>query len=143
MIDESTLAEELTRKSGEALVWVDNALKRGHISESEAHTALMALDLATLGLIPNEYSAWASETRSAIGMRPLRAEKVVLRKQKNTVVVDLDRTVGRIIITQIGELLTDVKVLDFKTSTDTIQAACERFPRLLKDLTDRGYNVVA
>jgi len=84
------LSDELTRKSGEAYSWLDNEFRRGQISSQEFRVALIALDIALIGLIPKQYSEWAASMRLLLEKRPER-DRSVYYTDDRLVVLTLDR----------------------------------------------------
>lgn len=138
---EPTVEEELHRKSGEALLWLDNMLKRGAIAGEAAIVALTLMDLATLGLIPREYSEWVGEKR-----REIRSEKypdkVVLEYPSIIVVLELRRDLGEVHGTQIRPIGHKKKVYTFE-ETDQVAAAVAAYPGMIEKLISSGYKVIA
>lgn len=142
MSDEPTIEEELQRKAGEALAWLDNEHKRGSIGDKELIAALSAFDMTTMGLIPMEFNDWAQERRSEVEASAQR-DNIVLTKDIVQIYVGLNRAVGGITIIMYGKgVLKSRKVLLFENETDSIKAASLELPKLIKKFQDAGYEVL-
>lgn len=142
MTDQPTVEEELTRKAGEALLWLSNEYERGAISHAPYMMALQMFDMICLGLVPNEYSDAArfERDKAHLGIPDL----VLLRKDDRLVRVQLRRAMGDIKVTQIDPgAEAHHKLLEFESQLDPIKAASRRYPKVIQKLLDAGYRQVA
>lgn len=144
MSDEFILEDELARKSGETLVWLDNEFKRGTINADQFATAQTVFDMITMGLIPMEWNDWASAQRIANSSAQAFPDRTVLFGPKTctTIVVTLDRVVGSITVVQMNSTGKTVKHMGFEDEADTIKAAVSKYPDLVVRLIGRNYEVV-
>lgn len=147
MTDEYSLDDELTRKSGEAALWLDGEIKRGALTGPQAFAALVVFDLITLGLIDPMFNEWSRESRDLVRTR--YPDKVVMHAfnstgQETVIAVDLDRTRGRVVVTQLtrNPEFTE-KVHTFEDETDPVTAACEGYLKIIERLKSKGCVVVA
>lgn len=134
------LSEELTRKSGEALSWLENEFERGAMSPNAYFMALMAVDVATLGLIPDAYSEWASNRRKQIGTGDSDDKAAfVMPGQPVFAVVRLDRekSVVEVVVFKNGN--RSGNRYDLSRETDATRAAHEKFQSVCKFLVNKGY----
>lgn len=135
------LSEELTRKSGEAYSWLENEFKRGQLSDNAYFHALMALDLALLGLIPDEYSKWAAERRKQLNHNDA-GDCCAFYSDTRLVVLKLDRQRGAVRMTAIVRTAgakSITKELTNEEATDACSWAFDRFQELRADLVKKGY----
>lgn len=137
---EPTFEEELTRKAGEALSWLDNEYKRGGVNSAAFQAALIALDMATNGLIPNDYSLWAAQARTDARSEAYPDKVVMTNDNGITIVAELVRALGQIIVVQIGSKGTVTKkTMAFENEVDSVVAAKEKFPKLIAAFSGLGY----
>ncbi|QOC57949.1 hypothetical protein phiK7B1_094 [Pseudomonas phage phiK7B1] len=147
MTDEYSLDDELTRKAGEAALWLDNEVNRGAVTRPQAYTALVVFDLITAGLIDPKFQDWSRDTRSLI--RTKYADKVVMHAYnsggKETVIaVELDRANAKVTCTQLTRNPEfTAKVHTFDDETDPVTAACEGYLDIIERLKSKGCVVVA
>lgn len=147
MTDEYSLGDELTRKSGEAALWLDNEIRRGALTKAQAFTALVVFDMITLGLIDDNFADWSRETRDLTRTR--YPDKVAMHAfsaagKETVIIVDLDRVRGRVTCTQLtrNPEFTS-KVHTYEDETDPISAACEGYLEIIERLKSKGCVVVA
>ncbi|ATW58031.1 hypothetical protein CNR34_00098 [Pseudomonas phage nickie] len=147
MTDEYSLDDELTRKSGEAALWLDNELRRGGVTRLEAYTALMVFDMITLGLIDPKFNDWSREERDkAMYQRP---DKVVMHRfepdgRETVISVSLNRRAGTVDVTQLTRNPThESKTHTFDEETDPVTAACAGYLKIIERLQSKGLVVVA
>lgn len=147
MTDEYSLDDELTRKSGEAALWLDNELRRGGVTRLEAHTALMVFDLITLGLIDPKFHDWSREERDkAMIARP---DKVVMHRweadgTETVICISLNRRAGSVVVTQLTRNPDfKSKTHTFDDETDPVTAACSGYLKIIERLQAKGLVVVA
>lgn len=147
MTDEYSLDDELTRKAGEAALWLDNEVQRGAVTRPQAYIALVVFDLVTAGLIDPKFQDWSRDTRSLIRTR--YSDKVVMHAYNATgketvIVVELDRTNAKVICTQLTRNPDfEAKIHTFEEETDPVTAACEGYLKIIERLQSKGCVVVA
>lgn len=147
MTDEFSLDDELTRKAGEAALWLDNELRRGGVTRLEAYTALTVFDLITLGLIDPKFNDWSREERDkAMIVRP---DKIVMHRyepsgDETIIALSLNRRAGTVTATQLtrNPEFTS-KVHTFDEETDPVTAACSGYLKMIERLQKKGLVVVA
>lgn len=138
--EDYSLSEELTRKSGEALSWLENEYQRGAMSANAYFNALMAVDMATLGLIPDEYSKWASDRRKQIGIGDSDDRAAyVMPGQPLFAVVRLDRKNSLVEVAVFNNGKRTGNTFDLSSETDSIKAAHEKFQSVCRFLVGKGY----
>lgn len=138
---EYSLSEELTRKSGEAYSWLDNEYKRGQISSETFFKALVALDIALLGLIPKEYSEWACGQRNELKQLS-ECDRSAFYADTRLVVLTLDRAWGVVRMTAIvREPGVRVLTKEFTDPAlgDTATWAINRYQELRDDIIKKGF----
>jgi hypothetical protein len=110
MSDEYSLDDELTRKAGEAALWLDGEIKRGALTQREAYAALVTFDQITLGLIDRQFNDWAREEREKkwgqssdliVLHRPASMPGPGTIMQEMVVTVRLDRLNEKVIVLQV------------------------------------------
>lgn len=144
---EYSLDDELTRKAGEAALWLDGEIKRGGITHHSAYHSLVMFDMITLGLIDPKFNEWAREERDKASMS--RPDKVVLhhfnkKGEETVIVVTLRRSVGEVVVTQLTRNPEfDSKVHTYENETDPVTAACAGYLEIIKRLQSKGCVVVA
>ena len=135
------LGEELTRKAGDAYSWLDNEYKRGQLSDSTMYQALVALDMALLGLIPKEYSEWANIVRTSLPhSEPEKVRSFI--SDERTVILKLHRVKGEIEVISVPRELGAQAIRKFVTSEeepDVQRWAEEHFKRLTYGLINKGF----
>lgn len=139
--EDYSLSEELTRKAGEAYSWLDNQYKRGCLSDNAFFNALIALDMALLGLIPDEYSRWASERRMSLSQVDAGDVRAFYSAQR-IVILKLDRQVGLVLMTAIvrePDVRIATKEITNDSADDEYKWACQHFNELAEGLTKRGF----
>lgn len=141
--DDYSVAVELTRKSGEAYSWLDNEFKRGQITSETYFKALVALDIALLGLIPKEYSEWAAEQRKSLENLN-ECDRCAFYSDTRLVVLTLDRAWGVVHMTAIVRepnvrVMTKVLADPADDGTDDASWAIERYRSLRTDLINKGF----
>lgn len=138
---EYNLSEELTRKSGEAYSWLDNEYKRGQLSSDAFFKALVALDIALLGLIPKSYSEWACEQRKSLEHLN-ECDRSAFYSDSRLVVLTLDRAWGVVRMTAIVRE-PNVRVLTKEFShpegLDDSSWAVNRYRELRADIQNKGF----
>lgn len=139
MSDEFDLQSELDRKSGEALMWLNNEHKRGAITDAEYALGLTMFDMTTLGLIDRDVSEWVTNERIVANAQKgsgLR-DKVVMIKGMRTLIITLFRSKSaiRVVTNAIGEE-------DRNYVCDTPQDAVDSFNKLIALMKTRGYEVL-
>jgi hypothetical protein len=144
--DEYSLDDELTRKAGEAALWLDNEVRRGAVTGPQAFTALVVFDMITLGLIDPKFNDWSRDSRDLVRAR--YPDKVVMHAYgagKETVIaVNLDRVRGKVIVTQVTRNPEfTAKVHTFEDETDPVSAACQGYLDIIERLKSKGCVVVA
>lgn len=135
------LSEELTRKSGEAYSWLDNEYKRGQLSSDAFFKALVALDIALLGLIPKSYSEWACEQRKSLEHLN-ECDRSAFYSDSRLVVLTLDRAWGVVRMTAIvREPAVRAMTKELKNSEDSDDSswAVNRYRELQADLINKGF----
>lgn len=138
------LSEELTRKSGEALSWLENEFERGAMSPNAYFMALMAVDMVTLGLIPDEYSKWTGDRRKQIGVGDSDSQAAfVTPGQPLFAVVRLDREKSLVEVAVFKNGKRSGNCYDMSQETDPTRAAYEKFQAVCKFLVSKGYQEVA
>jgi len=147
MSDEYCLDDELTRKAGEAALWLDGEIKRGGLTRFEAYNALIVFDMITLGLIDPKFNDWAREERNKAAIA--YPDKVVMHaynaKGEETVIsVSLRRSVGEVVVTQLtrNPEFTS-KTHTFDNEPDPVTAACKGYLDIIDRLKSKGCVVVA
>lgn len=142
MSDQPTFEEELARKSGEALVWLDNEFARGAIQPREMYTSLIMFDMITLGLTHQEYSNWATEQRDSV--KGLRPDIISFHNKKlgMVLIVELDRINGRMKSTQINGAKVTTGYKTFEHATDQIRAAAEWFDHTINEVQKKGWDIL-
>lgn len=147
MSDEFSLDDELTRKAGEAALWLDNELRRGGVTRLEAYTALTVFDLITLGLIDPKFNDWSREERDKAMIQ--RPDKVVMHRfepagDETVIVVSLNRRAGAVTVTQLTRNPEfNSKTHTFDEETDPVIAACSGYLKIIERLQSKGLVVVA
>lgn len=136
------IAEELSRKSGEAYSWLHNEYQRGQIEPSAYYTALIALDLALLGLIPEEFSQWASATRQHLALQKDLGSITALQKGETVAVVKADRNSPSVSVVMLKSGNRTSRVYEFEDCVDPYRAAHERYRQVIDTLIKNGYEVV-
>ena len=144
MSDEFNLEDELVRKAGESLMWLDNEFKRGRINKDQFATAQTVFDMVTMGLIPMEWNDWAVQQRVANIAAQALPERTVLFAPKTctTIVVTLDRVVGSITVVQMNSKGKSERTYGFEDEADTIKAASDKYPDLVQKIISRNYQVI-
>jgi hypothetical protein len=135
------LGDELTRKSGEAYSWLDNERKRGQVSDASMFFALQALDVALLGLIPEEYSVWASETRKQLNLSEPDKVRTFLSDER-LAVIKLYRSEGKVEVNLIARIEGSKPVNKIETNEEAVDVhrwAEEHFKALTYGLIKRGF----
>lgn len=135
------LLTELTRKSGEAYSWLDNEHKRGQISDAAFHTALVALDMAMLGIAPKEYSEWGCEQRKRL-KHLTESDSCAFYTQDRLVLLSLDRAWNVVRMTAIARTTSAAPVTKELTdpeSRDSAEWAIQRYRALRVDLINKGF----
>lgn len=147
MSDEYSLDDELTRKTGEAALWLDGEIKRGALTRPQAYAALIVFDMVTLGLVDPQFNDWAREERHKASIN--RPDKVVMHRfeasgQDTLISVELNRQAGAVIVTQLtrNPEFTS-KTHTFDTETDPVTAAVSGYLRIIENLQKKGLVVVA
>lgn len=146
MSDEYSLDDELTRKAGEAALWLDGEIKRGGMTRHEAYHALILFDMITLGLIDPKFNEWAREERDKASIS--RPDKVVMhafngKGEETVIVVALQRALGQVVVTQLtrNPEFTS-KTHTFEDETDPVTAACSGYLKIIERLQSKGCVVV-
>lgn len=137
MSQEYDLGDELIRKAGESMLWLESEHKRGAISAQAYLTGLVAVDLVTLGLIPDEYSAWLSEQR-LVTDKP-SVEQVTLQLGHSVIVIKLNRKEGVVTVKRVAMSSVQSREYTFENETDQTKAAASRFERVVAKLKSEGY----
>lgn len=147
MDEEYSLSDELNRKSGEAVRWMENELRRGSITRFESIMALQMFDMATLGLIDPALSKWSNDERGkALLIKP---DKVVMHRfeangVETIVSVELKRHAGCVVVTQLTRNPDFTsKTHTFDDETDPIIAAVKGYRDIVERLQSKGLVVVA
>jgi hypothetical protein len=142
-----SLDDELTRKTGEAALWLDGEIKRGAVTGPQAITALTVFDLVTLGLVDHKFNDWSRESRDDV--RSGFPDKVVMHRfeksgAETVIAVELDRVRGQVVVTQLtrNPEFTS-KVHAFEDETDPVKAACAGYVDIIQRLKSKGCIVVA
>lgn len=136
-----SLSEELTRKAGEAYSWLDNQYKRGQLSDNAFFNALVALDLALLGLIPDEFSRWASERRNDLSHKDA-GDTRAFYSDSRMVILRLDRSVGRVLMTAVVRdeaVPVATKAITNAEAPDEFKWASDHYHELSASLIKRGF----
>lgn len=142
-----SLEDELTRKTGEAAIWLDGEIKRGAVTGPQALTALTVFDLVTLGLVDPKFNEWSRESRDEV--RSGFPDKVVMHRfEKNgsetVIAVELDRNRGQVVVTQLTRNPEfSSKIHSFEEETDPVKAACVGHVDIIQRLKSKGCVVVA
>ena len=136
------LEDELCRKVGDAYCWLDNEYKRGAIPAHALHTSLLALDLAVMGLIPEPFSTWATQTRIVL-KAPFEIERRVFMKGEVTSVVTFHRGAATVDVARLAQGLKTDLHYGFADEIDEIRAAQARFESICAKLTSNGYTELA
>lgn len=142
-----SLEDELTRKTGEAALWLDGEIKRGAVTGPQAFTALVVFDLITLGLVDSKFHEWSRESRDQV--RSGFPDKVVLHRfeksgSETVIAVELDRTRGQVVVTQLTRNPEfSSKVHSYEDETDPVRAACNGHVDIIQRLKSKGCIVVA
>lgn len=139
---EYDIGDELNRKSGEAYSWLDSEYQRGQIEPSSYHLALVCLDLALLGLIPEEYSEWACSKRKELALQRDIGNVYSAFKGNTVVIVKADRAAPTVTVTAIIEGRRTDKIYLFEDCPDPYKAADQRFTAVIDKLTANGYEEV-
>jgi|UniRef100_A0AAU6W1M3 hypothetical protein len=147
MTDEYSLDDELTRKAGEAALWLDNELRRGGITRVEAFTALTVFDMITLGLIDPKFNDWSREERDKAMIA--RSDKTVMHRfeangSETIIAISLVRRAGAVIVTQLTRNPDfSSKTHTFDEETDPVSAAAAGYLKIIERLQAKGLVVVA
>lgn len=142
-----SLDDELTRKAGEAALWLDGEIQRGALTKQQAFASLVTFDMITLGLIDPKFNEWTREQRDLLRAR--LPDKVVMHRfesagAETVISVELDRTVGRVVVTQLTRNPThESRFHTYENETDQISAACDGYLEIVKRLRSKGLVVVA
>lgn len=142
--EEYNLSDEITRKAGDAYSWLDNEYKRGQISDEAFYKALVALDIALLGLIPDEYSKWAVERRTSL-KNLNQCDRSAFVSDTRLVVLTLDRAWSAVNMTAVTRTAgggVSVKCLNNETATDPAQWAQQRYSELCQELINKGFKEI-
>lgn len=143
--EDYSLSEEITRKSGEAYSWLDNQYKRGLLSDNAFFNALVALDIALLGLIPDEYSRWASERRLHLSHKD-SGDTRAFYSEERLVVLRLDRENAKVLMTAIVRepgVKVSTKVIGNEEAADEHKWADKHYNELAAGLLKRGFKELA
>lgn len=135
------ITDELTRKSGDAYSWLDNEYQRGQMEPSAYYTALVALDLACLGLVPDEYSQWAVSKRRELAVQPDLGLVHVAAKNGTVAVVRKDDAPS-VRVTIIGGTDRREQRYVFDDCVDPHKAAGQRYRAVIEKLRASGYEEV-
>lgn len=140
-VDDYSVSLELTRKSGEAYAWLEGEFVRGQIDPAAMFTALTALDIALLGLIPKEYSSWAAERRLSIKEQLDTASRRLFKSGARLVSLNLNRSCGevRMIAIELGTGASTSKTLKNEEAVDPALWAFERYQSLIEGLEQKGF----
>ena len=147
MSDDYSLDDELTRKAGEAALWLDGEIQRGALTKPQAFASLVTFDMITLGLIDHKFNDWSREMRDLLRTR--LPDKVVMHRfekagAETVISVELDRTKGEVIVTQLTRNPThESKTHTYENETDQITAACAGYLDIIERLRSKGLVVVA
>lgn len=142
MSDIPTIEEELSRKSGEALLWAENEFVRGSISPAQLETALTVFDMTTMGLIDMEFSDWAAERRSTAKKQPPDTTIFYNSKMNLMLTAELDRVEGRVRYIQHGKSLSIGQWKTFENETDQIKAASDYYLSSLEKIKSKGWGIL-
>lgn len=137
MSDELNFEDELHRKAGDAFAWLDSEYKRGVLTDHVMHTALVALDLALLGLAPSEYTDWACQFRASL-KRSTGVETTVLAQGQDVYVLKLDRAAGSVTVVSIKGGKQESRTKEF----DEPMQAVVRLETTKVTLMSKGFTVV-
>lgn len=141
-VPEYDLSAEITRKAGDAYSWLDHQFKRGQLSSNAFFHALVALDLALLGLIPDEYSAWAADRRKSLNHADA-GDTTVLYNDTRTVVLHLDREKGAVrmsaIVREHGVKVSTKEIQNAESEGDSFAWANAQYEDLRLGLLKKGF----
>lgn len=140
--DQPTVEEELVRKAGETLLWLDNERQRGSISTEAFCVAVTVFDMITMGITPMEYNDCANNARNEVLTRKYPDKVVGVTAAGAVAVLELLRDVGEVMVTHIKSGVVTKKIYSFEKESDPVKTASIKFIVMVDGMISKlGYRI--
>ncbi|MET2951276.1 hypothetical protein ABXV18_24650 [Vibrio owensii] len=143
MNDVPSTAEELNRKTVEALAQMANNYEKGMMSEESFYQSLTAINLVTCGLIDEDVSEWLSNNLKE-HCHPRIERRVFRAGTKVTVVLKRVVTEDNFTMIQMAAGAEDKEtVKSYSDADDPIKSAQVAYNKLAEQLLGRGFKEIS